>query len=222
MPPIAIIQARMSSRRFPGKVLAPFQGRPVLAHVVERLRSCQTAMPLILATSTHTSDDPLALYGASLGLVVVRGDLANVCGRFAQVLQQYPCEAFFRVCGDSPVLLPTLLDYAWDVYRRQHCDLVTNVFPRTFPVGMSVELLRSHTFLGLVPKMADLEDREHLTRYYYRHAAQFQIQNITCTRPADSNLRLAVDEVGDLAGIAAWIGASDRWECSEITDVKGI
>lgn len=201
----AIIQARMTSSRYPGKVLAPFLGKPVLAHVVDRIREAELAPEIILATSHDRADDPLTLYGQSLGIIVERGLRDDVLGRFAVVLQKYPCQAFFRVCGDSPLLLPHLFDKAAEHYRQNVFDLVTNVCPRTFPVGMSVELLNTKTFLDLESRIVDSEDREHLTRYYYRHPDHFQICNIRCSNHEAPGLRLAVDDLSDLQRLENWV-----------------
>lgn len=202
---IAIIQARMTSSRYPGKVLAPFLGKPVLAHVVDRIRKTDLSPKIILATSDDKADDPLAIYGQSLGIIVERGPRDDVLGRFAMVLQQHPCQAFFRVCGDSPLLLPHLFDKAAEYYRENTFDLVTNVFPRTFPVGMSVELINTKTFLELEKRITDNQDREHLTRYFYSHPDQFKISNIKCADNIDPELRLAVDELEDLKRLGGWL-----------------
>lgn len=202
---IAIIQSRMTSQRYPGKVLAPFMGKPILAHVVERIRLSKVSFPIVLATSDDVADDPLALYGQHLGLSVVRGSRDDVLGRFAQALQEHPCEAFFRVCGDSPLLVPSLFDKAVVAYKEGAFDVVTNVFPRTFPMGMSVELLRTRTFLDLEANVSEQGDREHLTQFYYRYPEQFRIYNIKCANPAYPELRLAVDDVDDLKKLTAWL-----------------
>lgn len=194
----AIIQARMTSQRYPGKMLAPFQGKPLLSHVVERIRACNVKMPIVLATSEDIADDPLALYGNQLGVSVERGPRDDVMGRFVRVLGKHACEAFFRVCGDSPLLIPDLFEKAVDLYIGGSYDLVTNVFPRTFPAGMSVELLGTKTFLGMEKDVVEREDREHLTRYYYRNPEKFKIHNIKCDNSFDPGLRLTVDEIQDL------------------------
>ena len=147
MSTVAIIQSRMTSERYPGKILAPFFGKPVLAHVVDRIRLSKTNPKIILATSEKKSDDPLVYYAKYLGIEVVRGSLSDVISRFVLTLNKFKCESFFRVCGDSPLLIPSLFDKAVTIYDGSNYDLVTNVFPRTFPMGMSVELIKLIFFL---------------------------------------------------------------------------
>ncbi len=199
-----IIQCRMTSHRFPGKILTPFLGKPVFAHVVERIKRTQFGSSIILATSDDQADDPLVAYAKYLGLEVVRGSCDDVVERFALTLNQHKCDAFFRVCGDSPLLLSFLFNRAASIYMNSSYDIVTNVFPRTFPVGMSIELIRTKTFLETKKRILKKEDKEHLTKFFYHHHKDFQIHNIECARSTDSDLKLAVDELKDLERLEAW------------------
>ena len=98
----AFLQAGMSSRRFPGKVLAPLGNRPIIQpHWA--CRTSLTADARNVLTSTDSSDDPLACYVQHLGVSVYRGELDNVAARFQACLREYPCTWFFRLCGDTPV-----------------------------------------------------------------------------------------------------------------------
>jgi spore coat polysaccharide biosynthesis protein SpsF (cytidylyltransferase family) len=201
---IAIIQSRMTSNRYPGKMLAPFMNKPILAHVVDRIRISASNPMIVLATSDENADDPLAVYGESLGLRIVRGSRDDVMGRFILTLSKYNCEAFFRVCGDSPLLLPFLFDKAISVFKDNSPDIVTNIFPKTFPPGMSVELLKTKTFLETEKNITNKDDREHLTQYFYKHPKNFKIHNIECSKIIDSNLRFTVDQLEDLQKLKKW------------------
>ena len=88
----AFVQARMSSSRYPGKVLAPFCGRPILAHVVERVTRAVTPKRVVVAMSTEASDEPLARCAEVLGVQVFRGSLVNVFGRLVACLKKHPCD----------------------------------------------------------------------------------------------------------------------------------
>lgn len=192
----AIVQARMSSERFPGKVLAPFQGRPILAHVLDRLARV-LASATVIATSTDASDDPVEAYGRALGVPVFRGPLDNVVRRFQLCVEAYPCEWFFRVCADSPLLDPALVSRLLEQAAPQ-VDLVTNTFPRTFAKGLSLELIRTRTFAGLDDGRLSIDEREHITKVYYDNPGQFRIVNVICQEPADPDASLAIDTIQDL------------------------
>lgn len=200
----AIIQSRMTSRRYPGKVLSPFLGKPVLFHVVNCLKRTQINPTIILATSDDVADDPLALYGKHLNLKVVRGSREDVLGRFVLALKHNECDAFFRVCGDSPLLLPFLFDIAFSKFKQNKFDLVTNVHPRSFPPGMTVELIRTKIFLDTEKFINDKSDREHITQYFYKKDNNLSIHNIKCAKPLNPNIKLALDEPEDLKKIEAW------------------
>ncbi len=199
-----IIQCRMNSSRYPGKVLAPFLGKPLLTHIVDRIKSAKLKSSIILATSNKRSDDPLEIYAKYLGIIVERGSLDDVSKRFASVLKKHKCEAFFRVCGDSPLLSTSLFNQALSVYKKNSYDLVTNVFPRTFPKGMSVELLNTKTFLKYQKKISKDLDKEHLTRYFYKNSKNFKIFNLKSSNKIKSNLKFAIDEIKDLKKLEAW------------------
>jgi len=212
---IAIIQSRMTSERYPGKMLAPFLGKPVFAHVVDKIKLSKIRPKIILATSKNYTDEPLVLYAKHLGLDVVRGSHDDVYSRFSSTLNKFECEAFFRVCGDSPLLLPFLFDKAVSIYHQSEYDLITNVFPKTFPAGMSVELVKTKTFLELEKNITNNEDQEHITKYFYNHSKDFKIYNLECAKPVDLNLKLAVDKPEDLQKIKAWYLANDA-DCEDL------
>ena len=123
---------------------------------------------------------------------------------------KFKCDAFFRVCGDSPLLLPYLFDRAAFIYRNNSNDLVTNIFPKTSPAGMSIELIKTKTFLELEKSITDDEDREHITSYFYNHSKDFNIYNIECAKPVDLNLKLSVDKLDDLQKIKEWYLTKDK------------
>ena len=106
----AIIQARMGSSRFPGKMLADLAGQPVLWHVVHRLERCATIGRIILATSDGDGDDPLAAAAGAMGVTVVRGPERNVLRRFALALEHTDASVILRICGDSVLIDPWLID----------------------------------------------------------------------------------------------------------------
>jgi spore coat polysaccharide biosynthesis protein SpsF (cytidylyltransferase family) len=187
----------MSSRRFPGKVLAPLDGKPLLAHLVDRLKRVASADSIVLATSDHRSDDPLAAYVPRLGISLFRGPLDNVFERFRLCLDRYPCDGFYRISADSPMLDVNLLSRLAEKMAPD-IDLVTNVFPRTFPKGHSVELLNSGRFARLDSVLLSAEEQEHLTKVYYNHPERFRIVNVSSGDPALAAMNYCVDTLEDL------------------------
>ena len=131
----------MSSSRFPGKVLAPLSGRPLVKHVVDACAEALGAENVVVATSVDTADDPLAVYLESIDVAVFRGPLEDVVARFRLCAAAHPCEWIARISADSPRLDPAVVRLVAD--SRGDYDLVTTVEPRTVPHGQAVELLRT-------------------------------------------------------------------------------
>ena len=201
----AFIQARMSSSRFPGKVLAPLKGRPLLAHVMAQVTQALPPDRIVVATSTESSDDPLAYYVQRLGISVFRGSLDNVVERFQGCLKEHPCTWFFRICADSPLLDASLLQAMLAYGDRRDVDLVTNVYPRTFPKGRSLEMLYVPTFERLDPHRLSAEEREHGTKVYYDHPTDFRILNLQSADPFLADTSLAIDTLEDLFRLEAFL-----------------
>ncbi len=198
---IAIIQARMSSRRFPGKVLAPFHGRPIIAHVCERVAAVLGRDAVAVATSAECSDDPLVAYLDSLGIASHRGPLDDVLGRFVACARRYPGRAVLRISADSPAIDESVI--ARVVAEATAHDLVTTTFPRTFPKGTNAEILSAAALARLDRLATTAHHREHVTAYAYEHPDEFTIRNVTSGDPGLAALSVAVDTVEDLIGLEA-------------------
>lgn len=185
------IQARMSSQRLPGKVLMDFRGLPIIRHVVNAAGMDRC----VVLTSIEPSDDPLAEYCDQNGVSYFRGSLNDVHDRFCKAATVFKCDHVMRISADSPLMPRALIDYmaALDL---DGADLVTNVFPRTFPKGHSAEIISVKTLSAMRDMGLDDEDREHVTRYFYNNPDQFNIRNVT-QDPAMNSLDLAVDTRGD-------------------------
>ena len=197
VPVRAFVQARMSSRRFPGKVLAPFRGAPLVRHVVCAVEQALPSVPVTVLTSTDPTDDPLAAYLERVGVAVFRGSLDDVVERFRDGLRAFPCGWVLRICADSPLLDGGVLR-AVVARADEACDVVTTIFPRTFPAGYNAELIRGRALESLDPSALTAEEREHVTPFFYRHAERFRIINLTSGEPRLAELKLTVDSVEDL------------------------
>ena len=208
-----IIQARMSSKRLPGKVLREVSGNPLLQYLWERLKRCKELDFLIVATSIENSDDPIAQFCNDQNIQYYRGDLKNVASRFSEIAKIYDLDAFVRVSGDSPLLDTSLVEKAIQIFNSTSSDLVTNVMPRTFPSGQSVEVLRVKTFQLAYQKMKHEEDLEHVTRYIYRNPEKFKIENFASKKDF-GECHLSVDTALDVEKFILFTSQMERphWE----------
>jgi spore coat polysaccharide biosynthesis protein SpsF len=209
----AIVQARSSSERLPGKVLLEVEGKPVLQYVLERLAHAELLATAIVATSEDAADDGIARLCARLGVECDRGPLDDVAGRLLGSAEKRGLDAFVRVNGDSPLLDQRLVDQAVRLLRAGDCDLVTNVFPRTFPRGESVEAITTEALRRAYARMEESEDLEHVTRFLYRHSSEFRIRNFASDADLTS-MRLAIDTEAELDLFASIVARMTRphWE----------
>jgi spore coat polysaccharide biosynthesis protein SpsF len=198
----AIIQARFSSERLPGKVLKALCGKPLLAHLVERLRRSAVLDVIAVATSTDSSDDAVAAFCADTGIECQRGPLDDVLGRIHKAARALELDGIVRVSGDSPLLDPALVRQAVKLFRRGGLDLVTNVQVRSFPKGQSVEIIAASALDKVATKAKAPAEREHVTPYIYAHPDLFRIRNLVA-RVSRPTLQLSVDTAEDFARIEA-------------------
>jgi spore coat polysaccharide biosynthesis protein SpsF len=152
----------------------------MLQYLLERLAHCNLLDRVVVATSTDASDDPIKLCCDSIMVECFRGSLHDVAGRFDAVIQEYQFDAFVRVNGDSPLLDQNLIDRGVSLFVSGEFDLVTNILPRTFPAGQSVEVLRSETYRQTYRLMHTADDLEHVTKFFYRNSEDFKILNFAC------------------------------------------
>lgn len=196
---LAVLQARMSSSRFPGKVLAPpLLGEPMLFRQIERIRRARSLGDLVVATSTDDSDLPLAEACAARGVKVARGSLGDVLDRFVTAARPFAPEAVVRLTGDCPLADPAVIDAVVARYRAGTFAYASNVEPPTYPDGLDVEIVRMDA-LERAHRDARLpSEREHVTPYVRNHPELFQRANVES--PVNlSHLRWTVDEPADLA-----------------------
>lgn len=187
----------MSSRRFPGKVLAPFRGRPIIDHVLTSVHAALPDATAVVLTSDGHSDEPLVAYLDARGTPRFRGPLEDVLTRFQACLETHPCRWVLRITADSPLLnRPLLQRIASRVLST--ADLVTTTAVRTFPIGQNAELIRSATLRAMTSHEVTSDDREHVTRFVHRHPQRFQIEQLVSPRPSLAALNLSVDTVEDL------------------------
>ena len=201
----AVVQARMTSTRLPGKVLAPLAGRPALEWLLERLEHAEGLDALIVATSDDPSDDPVVAFCAARGTRVARGPLEDVAARMLAAAEGL--DAFVRVNGDSPLLDQRLVERGAALMRETGADLVTNVRPRTFPPGQSVEVVRTAALARALEAGASAEEREHVTGPLYGNG--WTIARFEADVPR-TDVHLTLDTPADHERLEAILRAMDR------------
>ena len=211
----ALIQARMSSARLPGKVLRSIKDKPLLEYTIERLGRVSGLDLLVVCTSKEKSDNPIADFCDTKGLECFRGSLHNVALRFRDALLYYGFDCFLRICADSPFIDQTIVDSVIHQFHAKEVEILTNVYPRSFPKGQSVELIKSKLFIEQYKHFDPREDYEHVSPFFYRHSTQFRIYNLVAEEDfSDCTLQIDTPEDLEMAEKIALQFTKPHWEYS--------
>ena len=193
---LCIIQARYSSKRLPGKVLKKILGTTVLERVINQVKKSKKINKIIIATSKHKNDKKIINFCKRNKINCILGPLNNVFKRFYSIIIQEHCKSFVRISADSPLLDYSLIDKAVTLFNKNRYDIITNVFPRTFPKGFSVEVINSKIILNSLLKIKKKRHQEHLTSFFYDNYKKFKIKNFY-NKINYSNINLSIDNLSD-------------------------
>ena len=191
----------MMSQRFPGKVLLPLRGRPVLSWVIRAALESQVFQRVIVATSVDRSDDEVAKLAELSGATPIRGHMNDVLERYVQALDAFPALAFVRLTGDCPLIDPELIRLMVTAFDASDLDYLSTTLPRTLPRGMDVEVV-SASALESAHLEASGAHRAHVTSFIYARPTRFRLGGFTF-RPNTSRFRVTVDVPEDLRAISA-------------------
>jgi len=196
---LVIIQARTSSRRFKNKILYSFYGKKLIQHVFEKINKSRK-VKIIVSTSTSKKDDKLVKFLIDKKVKYFRGSLNNVAKRLYDTAISEKQSFFLRISGDSPLIDFRLINKSVNIFEKnKNFDLITNIFPRTFPSGQSVEIIKTKT-LGKNLRFFSKLDKEHVTRYFYRNSSKFKIKNFVNNKHT-KNKKLSIDTHDELKTI---------------------
>lgn len=174
----AIVQARMTSTRLPGKVMMPLAGEPMLARVIQRLERTKRITEIIVATSVNTSDDSIDAYCKRNKIHIYRGSESDVLSRYVGAANDCCADAVVRITSDCPLLEPRLVDWCVDEYLSNKYDYVSNTHPQTWPYGLAVEVFSIDALLLADKNGLSAEEREHVTPHLYWNPTRFRLKNI--------------------------------------------
>jgi spore coat polysaccharide biosynthesis protein SpsF len=220
----AIIQARMDSTRLPGKSLMDIAGKPLLQYVIEGAGSCSSfGGSICVATSDRPVDDPIAEYCEDASVDVFRGSVEDVSGRLLACAQSRSLDYFARMNGDSPFVDSELIDKAGEIVRQSGEDFITNIQPRSYPYGISVELFRTDAFAQGYERMSAPDHYEHVSHFFYEHLSDFDYRNIQRKGENLSEIRMTVDTEADKLRFEKLISiADDRWDDWGLKEILNI
>lgn len=219
-PVVAIVQARMGSSRFPGKVLMPLGQTTVIGFLLKRLAASKEIGRIVLATSLEATDDTLAGHVARLGFEVFRGSERDVLDRFYQAARIADYEFVVRITGDCPLIDIAVVDRVVRELRETGADYASNVDPPTFPDGLDVEAFTFKALSRVWREARRPEEREHVTSRF-RVGSDFRRTNIRAAED-HSSLRWTIDDQSDyetLSNVVGEFGERSDFSWEEVLDL---
>jgi len=194
---VAIIQARMGSTRLPGKALKEISGKPLLWHVINRVKKAKLIDQIVLATTDKKEDLKLIEIASETGIGNYAGSEEDVLDRYFQAATKYKADIIVRITSDCPLIDPIIIDKVINHFLSDNFDYVSNTIKCTYPDGLDVEVF-SYNSLKKAWNDAKLpSEREHVTPYIIKHKEIFKIGNFENDEDL-SHLRWTVDEERDL------------------------
>jgi spore coat polysaccharide biosynthesis protein SpsF len=227
---VATIEARMTSSRLPGKVMLPANGKPMLGHLVGRLKQVKSIQEIVLATTINHADDCLVEFARQQGIACFRGSEEDVLLRVIGAAESVDADIIVEVTGDCPIIDPLLVEQSIQMFLNNSCDFLSNgPIPGDpigcgYPIGMAspvshLEMLKRSAAMTKEPL-----DHEHVMLYIYNHPELFS--HIYLIAPGDiywPELGLTLDEPKDyelLKKIVEYFGdANPYFSCREAIEL---
>lgn len=216
---VASIEARLGSKRLPGKVMADICGAPALTRLLRRLRRAKSLDAIVLATP----DEALAEWARGEKLDVFVGSEDDVLGRVVGAHKMMGSDIIVEICGDSPFVDPEVVDMAVLAFRMNDADVVTDTRKRVFPQGVGVQVFRAEALAQLASIAVAQRHREHVSLGFYEFGGYRIIHLAPPPRWHRPDVRLLLDYPEDLefirhvyGGIAQRHGDGDKCGLDEI------
>lgn len=179
---VAIIQARMGSKRLFGKVLKEVNGTPLLKYQVERVRKSQLLDNVVIATSNLDRDDEIESFCLNNKIECFRGSENDVLDRYYECAKKYRADVIVRLTADCPLIDPIIIDNIIYLYFEENIDFAANTVPpetSTFPDGSDVEVFSMEALERANREANDPKDREHVTFYFWKYNHGFKTVQLT-------------------------------------------
>ena len=195
---VCFIEARMQSSRLPGKVLLPICGKPMIQHMVERLREAKLIDDVVIATTEHPSCDPIEELAKANDISVFRGSEDDVLARVLGAARHFDADVIVETTGDCPLHDARLIDKAVADFMLGCTDFVSNISPYTTPRGTDVRIFTTEALAEVDRISDDPADHEHVSLYFMERHAEYRHRNVETHLGEDApNYRLTVDTPED-------------------------
>ena len=204
---IAIIQARMGSTRLPGKVMMQLSKKPILQHVLERVKRSNLISEVVIATTLLPKDDEINDFAQKFNVPIFRGNSQDVLDRFYHCAEKFSADIIVRISSDSPLIDPLIIEKCVSKFiENKNTDYLSNTINNIsgtwnedynwFPIGVAVEVFTFSALKKAWKEASTLSDREHVTEYFWKNPNVFTLDFINNSNDY-SNIRLVVDYEND-------------------------
>lgn len=199
---LAVLQARMSSTRLPGKVMLPLAGAPMIVRQIERVSRSRRIDRLVVATSDQPDDDIIEQTCRREGIAVHRGPLDDVLARFTGALDAYPADHVVRLTADCPLADPEVIDATIALHLEAGADYASNSpEPGAYPKGLDVEVMTAASLRRAAAEASTPEEHEHVTWGIWNNPGRYRLAWLT-SPAVDADVRWTVDRPDDYAFVA--------------------
>ena len=222
----AIIEARMTSKRLPGKVMLKVNNKSMIEYLINRLKLVGNIDRIILATTKNKSDDILKKIAKKLNISCYRGSENNVLKRIVNAGIKYKVKNAIRITADCPILDPQIVSKIIKKFiKLKNYDCVSNSYIRSYPDGMDVSVYKFNALLKSNKLVNSKYHKEHVTSYMFENPNLFKIKHIKAKKKLYwPELGLTLDEKEDFILIKKIIIYFDKikkknFNCEDIIEL---
>ena len=195
---VATIEARMTSSRLPGKVLLMANGKPMLEHLVNRLKAVSSLNGIILATTINSTDNVLEEFANKMGIDCYRGSEDDVMSRVIGAAESVNTDVIVEITGDCPIIDPEIVEQTIRLFLANNAEYVGNSHLRSYPDGMDTQVFYLDTLKRSFKMTEDRLDREHVTLHIRNNPILFsQLHLVAPPELYWPELGLTLDEPAD-------------------------
>ena len=194
----AIIEARMTSRRLPGKVLLESGiNKPLLLCLIERIRKVKNIDQIIVATTTNNEDNKIVKFCKENKINFFRGSENDVMGRVLNASLKFKVDTIIEITGDCPIIDPEIISLVLNTHLENKHDYTSNCNFRSFPDGMDVQVFSTKTLSNSYKLVKTELEKEHVTLEIRKSSKYSKINLVAPQNYFLPDLGLTLDEDGD-------------------------
>jgi spore coat polysaccharide biosynthesis protein SpsF len=193
---VGIVQARVGSTRLPNKIFYELSGKPLIWHVIDRLKISTRLSDIVIATTDNSLDDRLELWADSNEVKLFRGSESIVLKRYYDAAVYYGADIIVRITADDPFKDAVVMDSVIDMVTNSSIDFGFNNKPVSFPEGLDIEVFTFKALEKAKLNSIDAFEQEHVTQYFHRNPSQFSMKNLSYKENL-SHYRWTIDTIDD-------------------------